>query len=87
MDAKWGSTGLTNCIRDNQLYGYVVEKTVDKRLSSNEVKQIAQAFLTLAQMDEGFCRKPLESSDGRLSEKLNTAGTHGGTSITATGCN
>jgi len=87
VDAKWGSTGPANCIRDNQLHDYIVENKIDKRLSADEIKQIAQAFSGLAQMDEGFCRMPTESSGVRVVERFHNAGTHGGTSIKAAGCN
>jgi hypothetical protein len=55
VDAKWGSTGAAHCIREDQLYDYIVEKKVDRPLRKDEVKQIAQAFLGLAHVDEDLC--------------------------------
>jgi len=58
VEAKWGSTGNACCIRDNQLHEYIVEKTIGKRLSPDEVKTIARAFLGLARMDRDFASTP-----------------------------
>jgi len=55
VEAKWGSTGNVHCVRDDQLNEYIVEKQ-GKRLSSNEIQRIAQAFLGLAQMDREFAQ-------------------------------
>lgn len=56
VDAPWGSTGKAHCIRDDQLYDYIVERKGVKRLSSTEVKKIARAFAALARMDPDFVK-------------------------------
>lgn len=54
VEAKWGTTSNVNCIRDDQLFDYIVEKNFGKRLSQTHVEQVAQAFLGLAHMDSDF---------------------------------
>jgi len=54
VEAKWGSTGNVHCVRDDQLHEYIVEKDFGKRLSSQEIQVLAQAFLGLAHMDREF---------------------------------
>jgi len=54
VDAKWGSTGSVNCIREEQLHDFIVEKNFGRKLRPADVEQIAQAFLGLAHMDAGF---------------------------------
>jgi hypothetical protein len=54
VEAKWGTTGRLNCITDDQLKSYIVEKGFGKKLPAGEVNRIAQAFLGLAQMDSAF---------------------------------
>jgi hypothetical protein len=56
VEAKWGTTGKVNCITDDQLRDYIVEKDFGKRLSKEEVERIAQAFLGLAHIDAQFTR-------------------------------
>lgn len=55
VDAKWGTTGNARCLRDDQLFDYIVDDKWNKKLSRQEVKILAQAFLGLARMDTGFC--------------------------------
>ena len=74
VDAKWGDTRAAQCIRDEQLFDYIVEKKVDKGLRKDDIKRLAQAFLSLAQMDEDFSQKPAEPSGVRPSEKPRTVG-------------
>lgn len=57
VDAKWGTTGKVNCLTDDQLFDYIVENNFGQRLTSEEVEQIAQAFLTLAHMDPDFTQR------------------------------
>lgn len=52
IEAKWGTTGYVHCIKDEQLYDYIVESK--KRLDKKEIDSISQAFLALARMDKGF---------------------------------
>ena len=54
VEAKWGSTGSVNCIRDDQLYQYIGENKSRRSLKPEEVKTVAQAFLALARMDRDF---------------------------------
>ena len=56
VDAKWGTTGRVNCMRDDQLHAYIVEKDFGKRLNPDEVQRIGQAFLALAHMDREFTK-------------------------------
>jgi hypothetical protein len=48
VDANWGTTGNLHCIRDDQLFKYIVEDKMGKGLTKDEVNTIAQAFLGLA---------------------------------------
>lgn len=57
IEAKWGTTGKLNCITDDQLHSYIVEKDFGKKLAPVEVTRIAQAFLGLAHMDSDFTEK------------------------------
>ncbi len=52
VEAKWGSTGHVHCLRDEQLYDYIVENK--KRLDKKEIEAISLAFRALARMDKDF---------------------------------
>jgi len=54
IEAKWGSTGYIHCLKDEQLYDYIVENKKGKKLSQKEIESISQAFLALARMDKDF---------------------------------
>lgn len=54
VEAKWGATGAVHCVRDEQLYDYIVENKKSKKLSKKETESISQAFLALARMDKDF---------------------------------
>jgi hypothetical protein len=54
VEANWGKTSSVNCIRDDQLYGYMVEKDFGRKLEPREAERIAQAFLAVARMDKDF---------------------------------
>jgi len=54
IEAKWGSTGYVHCVKDEQLYDYIVENKKSKKLSQKEIESISQAFLALAMMDKEF---------------------------------
>ena len=56
VDARWGATGSVHCVRDDQLYEYIVEKNFGRRLRPDQVQGIAQAFLGLAHMDREFAQ-------------------------------
>jgi hypothetical protein len=57
VDANWGLTGNVHCVRDDQLFDYIVEKDFGRGLKHNEAERIAQAFLGLAHMDRDFTAK------------------------------
>lgn len=54
VEAKWGATGYIHCVKDEQLYDYIVENKKGKKLSQKEIEAISQAFLALARMDKNF---------------------------------
>ncbi|MBF0329939.1 MAG: NERD domain-containing protein [Nitrospirae bacterium] len=54
LEAKWGSTGYVHCIKDEQLYDYIVENKKSTKLSAKEIGALSQSFLALARMDKGF---------------------------------
>jgi hypothetical protein len=65
VEAAWGKTGWVNCLRDDQLQQYIVEKEFGKRLSATEVERVAQAFLSLAQMDRDFAEGLIQANGGK----------------------
>lgn len=54
VDAKWGTTKAVHCVRDEQLYDYIVEDKKSNKLNKKEVDSISHAFLALARMDREF---------------------------------
>lgn len=54
IDAKWGTTGYVHCIKDEQLYDYIVENKRPNKLTNKEIDSISRAFLALARMDKEF---------------------------------
>ena len=54
IEARWGTTGYVHCIKDEQLYDYIVENKKSKKLSQKDIESISQAFLALARMDKDF---------------------------------
>jgi len=54
VDARWGETGSANCIREDQLWNYIVENEITTSLDKGSVEKLAQAFLALATMDKEF---------------------------------
>ncbi len=65
VEANWGTTGKVNCLRDDQLHEYIVQKDFGKRLTPDEAKRIAQAFLALAHMDRDFAKPSPTASPTR----------------------
>lgn len=57
VDAKWGTTKAVHCIRDEQLYEYIVENKKSNKLNKKEIDSISHAFLALARMDREFENK------------------------------
>ncbi|MEI9960600.1 MAG: nuclease-related domain-containing protein [Limisphaerales bacterium] len=54
VDARWGETGNANCIREDQLWNYIVENEITTKLDKTSIEKLAQAFLALATMDKEF---------------------------------
>lgn len=54
IDAKWGTTGSVFCVRDEQLYDYIVENKRPNKLTKTEIDSVSRAFLALARMDKEF---------------------------------
>jgi Nuclease-related domain len=54
IEAKWGSTGYVHCVKDEQLYEYIVENKKGKKLDKKTIESVSQAFLALARMDKDF---------------------------------
>jgi hypothetical protein len=54
IDAKWGTTGHVHCVKDEQLYDYVVENKKGRKLNKKEIESISQSFFALARMDKDF---------------------------------
>jgi hypothetical protein len=54
-----------NCVADDQIYDHIAEKDFGKKLSSEEISRIAQAFLGLAHMDKEFGRPTKTQSEVR----------------------
>ena len=54
VDAKWGTTGHVHCVKDEQLYDYIVENKRSKKLTKKEIDDLSRAFLALARMDKDF---------------------------------
>ena len=54
VEAKFGTTGWADCIRDDWLFKYIVDSKFGKRLSAEEVDAVARAFLSVARMDPDF---------------------------------
>jgi hypothetical protein len=57
VEADWGTTKSVHCIRDEQLFKYIVEGKKGERLTKEEVNTIAHAFVGLAHMDTHFTDK------------------------------
>ena len=55
VEAKFGSTRTVHCIREDQLFDYVVNNESARELSPEAVETISQAFLGLPHMDSGSC--------------------------------
>ena len=51
IEAKWGTTGAIHCLKDEQLYDYIVENKKSNKLSDKEIERLSQAFLALARTE------------------------------------
>jgi hypothetical protein len=56
VDARWGTTGKVLCLRDDQLFDYIVKRKCDTKLSAADAERIAQAFASLRCADTEFVR-------------------------------
>lgn len=72
VDARWGTTSSVNCIRDDQLFDYIVERNFGKRLNTKQVEEIGNAFLTLARLDSDFAEQATTSSRILSSARANS---------------
>jgi len=59
LEAKFGATRSLHCIREDQLFDYIVNRESGKKLSLEAVEKISQAFLGLPTMEAGFTGKVL----------------------------
>lgn len=50
VEARWGTTKSVNCVRDDQLYNYIVDSRFSQKLSPEKIIRIAEAFLGLAHL-------------------------------------
>jgi hypothetical protein len=57
VDAHWGTTKNAHCLRDDQLFDYIVNSQRGTRLTKGQIETMAQAFLGLAHMDQDFTAK------------------------------
>jgi hypothetical protein len=48
VEAKWGTTGSVHCMRDDQLYKYIVENKKGGKLTKKDIDSISQAFKEFA---------------------------------------
>jgi hypothetical protein len=53
VEAKWGSTGSVHCMRDDQLYKYIVEDKKSKKLAKKDIESILQVFKEFVSDREG----------------------------------
>jgi hypothetical protein len=60
VEALWGKTRHIHCLREDQLWDYIVERKGSERLGAAEVKRIADAFWKVAQADAPFTDKATE---------------------------
>jgi hypothetical protein len=58
VDVDWGTTGNVHCIREDQLFEYVVQSAQNRKLTDAQVQVVAQAFVALASLDSEFERRP-----------------------------
>ena len=54
VEAKWGQTGKARCITDEQIWRCVVDTEPERKLNTQEVERLSQAFRALATMDKEF---------------------------------
>jgi hypothetical protein len=74
VEAKWGATGAVHCVRDEQLYDYIVGGKRGRKLSPKEAKTIAQAFSALARMDEAFADRAMPKTPSISNETAQRVG-------------
>ena len=74
VEANWGSTKSVHCLRDEQLFDYIVASKPGKRLTTEEVDKIAQALAALAHLDKDFTEKAGGNGRPRISAIVQTRG-------------
>lgn len=57
VEANWGKTGSVHCLREDQLYKYIVEKDFGARIKPETIRAIARAFAQLANMEVDFTKQ------------------------------
>jgi hypothetical protein len=62
VEARWGSTGVADCVSDEKLWDYIVEDRKGRSLPKEQVESYARAFRALAQMDGDFEAQPSKTS-------------------------
>src|SRR5260370_15720411 len=73
VNAKIGTTGRVHCIRDDRLLKYIDDGKSRNKLSTKEVKMIAQAFASLAWIDPAFRAGAEMSAEGKAATENGTA--------------
>ena len=54
VEARWGQTGKALCITDEQIRRRVVDASPERKLNTQEIERLSQAFRALATMDKEF---------------------------------
>lgn len=57
VEANWGKTGNVHCLREDQLWDYIVDKNFGTKLKPEQVQNVARAFAQLAHMEVDFTEK------------------------------
>jgi hypothetical protein len=65
VEAKLGATRTLHCLREDQLFEYIVNRESGKNLSLEAVDKISQAFLGLPIIEAGFTGKVLRVDGGK----------------------
>jgi hypothetical protein len=64
VDAKFGTTGRADCIRDDRLLAYIIDHKPRAKLLEGQVGSVAQAFASLARRDADFAARVKQESAG-----------------------
>lgn len=66
IEVKFGDTRSVHCIREDQLFDYIVNRESGKKLSPEAVAKISRAFLGLATMEAGCIEQARPLGPGKL---------------------